>query len=247
MTERGDVRAGSREAVKRRFAIDGRDFDEARFANPRGRLLSECDAQIFRAMLPSPERVSEVLEIGAGTGRFTTRLLEWGAQVIATDVNPILLDTLRAKVAAMGAADRCRIRVEDLFDLSFADESFDFACSFHLIPRLLNLEDQRAGLLEIARILKPGGMLFFNYRNSRSLYRFFFNGHMTAPEEIDGILGEAGLQIVEEQGKLLSSMLLFRRLPMIVNRGVVMLDVQLRRLAPRHAWDVFVLAKKRRP
>jgi SAM-dependent methyltransferase len=36
--------------------------------------------------------------------------------------------------------------------------------SINVLPRLLTLEDQRAALQEIARVIKPGGRLLFNYR-----------------------------------------------------------------------------------
>lgn len=236
--------SGTRDLVKAKFSTSGSEYDATRFAIPRFRLLSECYAQLFLKLLPEQTDVNAVLEIGAGTGRFTAMLLERGFTVTATDINPGLLETLRDKVSQMGAADRCRIEVQDMFDLDFADNTFDLVYSINVLPRLLTLEDQRAALLEIARVIKPGARLLFNYRNKRSFYRFIFKGHTAAPDEISAILAAANLKIVDHRGQLFSSMMLFNRLPMFLNRLVVKLDLTLSHYFTSHAWDIFLVAEK---
>jgi ubiquinone/menaquinone biosynthesis C-methylase UbiE len=236
--------SGTREQVKSTFSTSGAEYDAARFSSARFSLLSECYARLFLKLLPRPAQANAVLEIGAGTGRFTALVLERGFSVTATDVNPGLLEGLREKVSQTGAADRCRIEVQDMFDLSYADHAFDLVYSINVLPRLLTLEDQRAALLEIARVIRPGGRLLFNYRNSRSFYRFFFRKHTAAPDEIGVILAEAGLRIVDQRGQQFSSVMLFNRLPMFLNRLIVKLDVALSHHFVSHAWDIFVLAEK---
>jgi ubiquinone/menaquinone biosynthesis C-methylase UbiE len=236
--------AGTRDLVKEKFSTSGSAYDAARFSNPRFSLLSECYAHIFLKLLPEPAETNAVLEIGAGTGRFTALVLERGFNVTATDINPGLLEGLRDKVSQMGAADRCRTDVQDMFNLEFADDTFDLVYSINVLPRLMTLEDQRAALLEIARVIKPDGRLLFNYRNSRSFYRHFFRKHTATPEEIGAILAAAGLGIVDQRGQQFSSVMLFNRLPMFLNRLIVRLDVALSHYFVNHAWDIFVLAEK---
>jgi ubiquinone/menaquinone biosynthesis C-methylase UbiE len=234
----------TRELVKDTFSTSGAEYDATRFGYPRFRLLSECYARIFMKLLPEPTDVNAALEIGAGTGRFTAMVLERGFTVTATDINPGLLETLRDKVSQMGAADRCRIDIQDMFNLDFSNDTFDFVYSINVLPRLLTLEDQRAALLEIARVIKPGARLLFNYRNKRSFYRFIFKKHTATPEEINAILAEANLSIVDQRGQLFSSMMLFNHLPMFLNRLVVKLDLALSHYFTSHAWDIFLLAEK---
>ena len=234
----------SRERVKRRFAVSGAEYDSTRFGHPRGELLSEADAKLFLRMLPAPNASMRVLEVGAGTGRFTTLALEHGFTLTATDVNRTLLETLGEKIRRMGAEDRCRVRLEDLFQLTSPDGKYDLVYSINVIPRLESLDDQRAAIREIARTLRPGGHFLFNYRNSRSPYRIRFKGHTTSPEEIDSALVAGDLRIVDMRGRLLSSAKLFRRLPMFVNRLIVGLDLALSRYMTYRAWDVFILAQK---
>jgi ubiquinone/menaquinone biosynthesis C-methylase UbiE len=236
--------SGTRDQVKEEFSTSGSEYDATRFERPRFRLLSECYARIFLKLLPEPAGVSAVLEIGAGTGRFTALVLERGFSVTATDINQGLLDTLRDKVSQMGAADRCRIEIQDMFDLKYADDTFDLVYSINVLPRLLTLGDQRAALLEIARVIKPGGRLLFNFRNKRSFYRFFFKKHTAAPDEISAILAAAGLSIVDQRGQMFSSVMLFNHLPIFLNRLIVKLDLALSHRFTSHAWDIFLLAEK---
>jgi ubiquinone/menaquinone biosynthesis C-methylase UbiE len=236
--------SGTRELVKEEFSTSGSEYDSARFERPGFRLLSECYAGIFLKLLPEPADANTVLEIGAGTGRFTALVLERGFSVTATDINQGLLETLQDKVAQIGAADRCRIQVQDMFDLEYASDSFDLVYSINVLPRLLTLEDQRAALLEIARVIKPGGRLLFNFRNKRSFYRFFFKKHTAAPDEISAILAAAGLSIVDQRGQMFSSVMLFNRLPMFLNRLIVKLDLALSHHFTGHAWDIFLLTEK---
>ena len=90
-----------------------------------------------------------VLELGAGTGKFTARLLESGAKVIAVDPVGEMLTQLKRNTtgatALLGSAER----------IPLADSTVDAvvcAQSFHWFAT-------HAVLAEIRRVLKPGGTL----------------------------------------------------------------------------------------
>lgn len=100
------------------------------------------------AWLVGAER-STVVELGAGTGKLTELLVAAGHEVIATDPLPEMLAHLRTRVpgarAAVATAERIPV----------ASRSVDVvvcAQSFHWF-------DHPAALPEIARVLKPGGVL----------------------------------------------------------------------------------------
>ena len=97
-------------------------------------------------MFPDAPEGLKVFEIGAGTGRFTVVALERGITLLAADINQTMLDELKKKVDEMGAADRCQIQVEDIFNLTPEDNSFDFVFSIHVIPRFVTLDDQAAAI-----------------------------------------------------------------------------------------------------
>ena len=226
------------------YSSDGAGYDEVRLKDPRGLLLSNHDRAMFRRMFRDAATECSILEIGAGTGRFTQIALERGLSVVATDINEAMLNELRTMVAQSGAQDRCEVRTEDVFSLTFKDESYDYVFSLHVIPRFTTLEDQRAAIKEIGRCLRPGGRFLFNYRNSKSFYNLFYKGHAASPREMKEALADAGLRVVEKRGKWLINRGVLNRLPLPIGRLVAALDRSMERVWPDRAWDVFVVAMK---
>ncbi|SAK54268.1 biotin biosyntehsis-like protein [Caballeronia pedi] len=102
---------------------------------------------------------ASVVDLGAGTGKFTPRLVQTGARVIA--VEPV--DSMRAKLAA--ALPDVEALAGTAQSIPLADASVDAvvcAQSFHWFA-------SRAALDEIHRVLKPGGRLglVWNLRDAR--------------------------------------------------------------------------------
>jgi SAM-dependent methyltransferase len=102
----------------------------------------------------SPQRV---LEIAAGTGRVTKHIAERigkEATLIATDINPAMLDIARQQVDATNV----EFQQADAQDLPFPDNSFDCViCQFGY----MFLPDRQKGFNESWRVLKPGGQFLF--------------------------------------------------------------------------------------
>ncbi len=234
----------TRDKIREDYSKSGEQYDHVRIETPRGLLLSEHDIKIFNRMFPTGPASMNMLEIGAGTGRFTLLALERGFSLQAVDINQTMLDELQKKVEAMGASDRCQIHVDDIFKLAKEDEAFDYVFSLHVIPRFLTLEDQRAALTEVCRVVKPGGRLLFNYRNAKSFYNLFYKGHAASPREIEQILSDAGMRVIEKRGKWLLNRKLLNKLPVFVGRLIALADRVLEGFWPNRAWDVFLVARK---
>ena len=104
------------------------------------------------------------LEIGAGTGYFSLNLLKAGVVGAATctDISPGMLAALEANAGRLG------LEVEtaacDAAELPFEDESFDLVLGHAVLHHLPALERSFA---EFARVLRPGGTLFFAGEPSR--------------------------------------------------------------------------------
>lgn len=93
---------------------------------------------------------SKVLEVGCGSGHLTRRLAERGVDIVGIDANP--------NAASVAGNDRVRtMRAESL---SFDDDSFDAIVSIHAIEHIPALE---VALVEMARVLRPGGDALFIY------------------------------------------------------------------------------------
>jgi SAM-dependent methyltransferase len=98
-----------------------------------------------------------VLEIAAGTGRVTRHIAEKigkEAKLIATDINPGMLDIAREQVKASNV----EFLVADAQDLPFEDNSVDCViCQFGY----MFLQGRQKGFNEARRVLKPGGQFLF--------------------------------------------------------------------------------------
>lgn len=95
-------------------------------------------------------RPSRVLETACGTGVLTELLAGRGVDLVATDLNPAMLEQARRR--APGAAVRCL--AADMLQLPFPGSSFDVVvCQFGV----MFLPDRVAGYREAARVLRTGG------------------------------------------------------------------------------------------
>ncbi len=98
---------------------------------------------------------AQVLEIAAGTGLVTRRLVARAEQVVATDQSVEMLDILRARMKEIGAHN-VETKIADATELPFENASFDavvMANLIHLLPSPMQ------ALVEAQRVLRPGGVL----------------------------------------------------------------------------------------
>ena len=104
---------------------------------------------------------ARVLDFGCGTGWLARCLATMGADVLATDVSPNVLELGRRFLARDPLADELRVAFQrfDGMRLPAADASMDRIVSFDAFHHVL---DQAATLAEMARVLKPGGIAVFH-------------------------------------------------------------------------------------
>lgn len=100
----------------------------------------------------------DVLEVGCGTGLVLERLAGFAKRAEGIDLSPGMLEHARSRGLA--------VQQGNATELPFEDESFDVVCSFKV---LAHVPDLQAALLEMARVLRPGGHAVFDLYNSRSL------------------------------------------------------------------------------
>ncbi|WP_144796371.1 class I SAM-dependent methyltransferase [Microbacterium paludicola] len=96
-----------------------------------------------------PEPVGAVLDLGAGTGKFTELLIPRASRVVAVEPSRAMLDVLRAKLprveALIGGAESIPLPDGGL-------DAVTVAQAFHWF-------DRDAACAEIRRVLVPGGVL----------------------------------------------------------------------------------------
>ncbi len=97
-----------------------------------------------------------VADIGAGTGYFALPIAERVQRVFAVDMQPEMLELLRAKLSRPGAPRN----VELVQGTATATTLPAAACDLALLANVWHeIEDQAAALGEAARILRPRGAL----------------------------------------------------------------------------------------
>ena len=103
----------------------------------------------------APQRV---LEVAAGTGVVTRAMRERlpaATAIVATDLNPAMLET----AARIGTAGAVEWRQADAMALPFDDGSFDaVVCQFGV----MFFPDKAKAFAEARRVLRPGGVFLFN-------------------------------------------------------------------------------------
>ncbi|MHC5037910.1 MAG: class I SAM-dependent methyltransferase [Planctomycetota bacterium] len=123
----------------------------------RHQLEYDITLRYFDAHLP-PE--GPILEIGAGTGRYTAELARRGHPVTAVDLSKNVLAKCRERIAGEGL-ENVRIVVADARDLAGIPEK-DFASVLIMGPlyHLVVEEDRKTALREACDRLREGGILF---------------------------------------------------------------------------------------
>ncbi|MGH3557270.1 MAG: class I SAM-dependent methyltransferase [Mycobacterium sp.] len=106
-----------------------------------------------------PPEARDVLDLGAGTGKLTTRLVERGLDVVAVDPIAEMLEVLRRSLpdtpALLGTAE----------DIPLADNSVDAV----LVAQAWHWFNPARAIPEVVRVLRPGGRLglVWNTRDER--------------------------------------------------------------------------------
>lgn len=116
------------------------------------RLLYDAAAEIGR--LPAG---STVLDVPCGGGVALRGLRPGqGIRFLAADIAQAMLDRTMEAARERGVADQVEPHLADVGDLPFADDSVDLVITFtglHCFP------DPRRAVDEMARVLRPGGVL----------------------------------------------------------------------------------------
>lgn len=108
------------------------------------------------------------LDVAAGSGALSIPAARLGAQVLATDQSPVMLGLLQARARMFGLD--IETRAMDGHRLELDDNSFDMAGSQFGV---MLFEDMPLGLLEMSRIVKPGGRVLMNVDGDPHRIEFF--------------------------------------------------------------------------
>ncbi len=126
------------------------------------------------------------LDVAAGTGGLSLPAARLGAQVLATDWSPAMIERFQARVREEGLPD-AEGRVMDCHALDLPEDSFDVAGSqfgVMLVP------DQPRALREMVRVTKPGGrvlLIAYGHPAELEFLQWFVAAIKAAAPEFPGI------------------------------------------------------------
>lgn len=124
----------------------------------RHQLEHDLTWRYLRRYLP---RQGSLLEVGAATGGYTLDLARLGYAITAVDLSPALLQACQERLQAAGLAQRVRLVLADVRDLSaLTEHEFDAALLMGPLYHLVELADRQQALQEVHDRLKPGGVIF---------------------------------------------------------------------------------------
>ncbi|MEK6726019.1 MAG: class I SAM-dependent methyltransferase [Deltaproteobacteria bacterium] len=170
---------------------------------PLGNLSDRLEKELVFSLI-DVKLGEAVLDAGCGTGNYSIELARRGADVIGIDSSEEMLAWARQK--AQGVRLKVNFQVADAMTLPFVDSSFDLIISNGL---LCFLKEPEKALIEMHRVLKPGGRLVVGVLNRWSPWAFFrrikglykdtiYNqAYFISPPELEGLIIGAGFDVKE--------------------------------------------------
>lgn len=116
---------------------------------------------------------SKIIEIGAGTGRYSIALAEKGYDVTAVELVPHNIEKIKSKVKP---CHNIKIYESNACDMSFfKNETYDIVLLLGPMYHLFTDADKHKALSEAVRVAKTGGIIYASYcNNDTAMYRFFY-------------------------------------------------------------------------
>jgi ubiquinone/menaquinone biosynthesis C-methylase UbiE len=135
--------------------------------------------ELVREQLPA----AAFLDAGCGDGRYLAALAgELPARRAGIDISERILETARARTDA-------ELRQANLESIPFADGEFDLVLCSQVIEHVL---DAPAAARELARVLRPDGVLVISTDNARNVVSKVLNAPRTVLVRLLGLRGRRG-------------------------------------------------------
>ena len=148
-------------------------FNEEKRLNSRhGQVEFLTSMKYIHEYIPKDAKASEVkiLDIGAGTGRYSVALAEEGFDVTAVELVKYNLGILKKKNSSVKAMQGNALKLSKL-----QDNTFDVTLLFGPMYHLFGFENKKKALEEAKRVTKPGGVILVAYcMNEYSVITYAF-------------------------------------------------------------------------
>ena len=125
---------------------------------------------------------TKVLELGAGTGRYSVALAKEGMEVTAVELVPRNVEVLQERCKDVAGIEAFE---GDATDLSrFSDDTYDVSLVFGPMYHLYDKAEINKAIDEVIRVTKPGGVILFAFISVYGImYANYLQGNWAAGEE----------------------------------------------------------------
>lgn len=160
------------------FAVSYQDLEQDAFGSCFTYSRRRLDHFLAR-YLPERGEGLKVLDVGCGTGRYMASLRQRGYLVAGVDGSEEMLAHARRDNPGV------EIKQADVDQLPFADGSFDFAICIEV---LRYLPSATRALAEMARVLKPGGVLLVTAAPVLNLNGYYIINRVASTIPVKGLV-----------------------------------------------------------
>lgn len=201
------------------------------------RILAAICSPFMASDTPDFVTDGRMLDVGCGNGRYLTTMRALGWQIQGVEFSPE-----GVRVCRMGNVP---VHHGDLGSAQFPDDHFDLITARHVIE---HVPEPRFFIAELARILKPGGLLVVETPNANALGRAWLSTNwfanevprhlfMHSPASLDWLAKHAGLTSAGFRLDTTPKIFLNSLDYILENRGTPSRKVRWRRLVARlYVW-----------
>lgn len=134
--------------------------EEKRLDSRHGQVEFRVSMKYIQEAIPKeiPKEEVEILDIGAGTGRYSVALAKEGYDVTAVELVKYNLGILKSKGSTVKAMQGNALNLKKL-----EDNTFDVTLLFGPMYHLFGQEDKKKALSEAKRVTKPRGVILVAY------------------------------------------------------------------------------------
>ena len=151
------------------------NYDEEGRLMRKSRMPEYLNTMKYIEKYLSPD--AKIIEIGAGTGRYSIALAEKGYDVTAVELVPHNIEIMKKKVRPH---HNIKIYEGNACDLSaFESNTYDIVLLLGPMYHLFTDKDKHCALGEAIRVAKTGGVIYASYcNNDTSMYKFFYTNRV---------------------------------------------------------------------
>lgn len=141
------------------YSEEASRYESTRYGSPYGRLFRLLQRRAIKDALATAGEPRRILDVATGTGQMLPVFRDTGAMVVGSDLTAAMLAEARRRGIGDDGVTYC---VGDAFSLPYPDGQFDVVASSRFL-HLFDLASQQLLLKEMARMLKPGGLLIVDF------------------------------------------------------------------------------------